>query len=111
MEKTKMTDIGLQNLRSAIIQQMAQDWLDSKRQLYLWECGYIKLSKTEEAIYRRRHIDAIDFFRSDWFVQLSDGIDGDTALKGLEDYYPEWFRKQNEKKRTGKKTVKSKEAA
>ena len=111
MEKFIMTDIGLQNLRAAIIQRMAEDGLASKRYLYLWDCGYIKLSKAEEQLYRRRHVDAIDFFRSEWFVLLSNGIDGDTALKGLEDYYPEWYREQNKKKTGKKRTSKKKEAA
>ena len=111
MDDFKMTDIGLQNLRSAIIEQAAWDWLTSKRKLYLMTHGYEKWSREKEHKYRRRYIEAIDFFNSDWFTQLSNGMDGKTALDGLESYYPIWYREQNQKKYKAKKAGKKNKTA
>lgn len=98
-----ITDKGLDNLRLAIVQQAAEDYLEYKKQLYK-----IRNSKSDFNALLRRSLAGkvthlIKWFHSDYYQSLCD-IDGDYMIEQLNKKFREWVDSpDSQKKKTYRK--------
>ena len=75
--------VGIENfedLANAVVEQAAKDYLQCKKDLYMYGDMYS---------LRNRITDCVLFFRSDWFRFLTD-LDGEIILSRLDRMYKQW---------------------
>ena len=87
-----LTDTGIDNLRCAIVQQAAFDYLDYKKRLYKLKDSDTSYAYQVRKFATGRLAEFKKWFESDYYALLC-GIDGNKMLRRLDDEYEKWRRR------------------